>query len=105
MSYDNLIVINLALCLFIFWACVCRLKMTSRDILVRVRTRYIAIGTGALFGGFGHWLFPFFGGAYVGMVIFVVAVALAFWLDKQDWSRGPPDSAHSQPGGLDEPRK
>lgn len=105
MTYDNAIAVNLALCAFIFWACVCRLKMTSRDIRVAVRARYIVIGAGSMFGGLGHWLFTFPGGAYVGLVIFVVSIALAFWLDKPDWDRGPPPSAHTEPGVLDDTRK
>lgn len=102
MTYDNLVTINVAFCLFIFWACVCRLKMTSASIKIKVRSRYILIGAGALFGAFGNWVFPFYGGAYAGLVILVVALAVAFWLDKADWEHGPPESAHTQPGELHE---
>lgn len=101
---DVILLINLCMCLFIFWACVCRLKMTSDRILWRVRNRYTIIGTGALFGGFGHWIFDFYGGGYLGQCIFVGSIVVGFWLDKVDWDRGPPDSA-TKPGELHEDKR
>lgn len=100
--YDRIVGVNLILCFFVFWACACRLKMTSKRVRLSVRNRYVVIGTGSMFGGLGHWIFQFPGGGYVGLVLFVVSIAMGFWLDKEDWRHGPPPSA-TVPGALDEP--
>lgn len=96
---ERLVLINLVMCSSIFWACVCRLRMTTKRVYPRVRNRYVIIGTGSLCGGFGQWLFPFDMGVYLGLCIFVGAIALGFWLDKKDWDNGPPASA-TKPGEL-----
>jgi len=99
---DLVIVINLIVCGAIFWSCVCRLKLTHRRVFPRVRYRYVAIGGGSMFSGFGHWIFPIWGGEAIGMVIFVISVAIGFWLDKRDWDNGVPDSATKRGELLDE---
>jgi hypothetical protein len=84
---------------FIFYACVCRLQMTNRDVLPRVRHRYWLIGTASLIAPFGAWL-PFENGGLVGIAFFFVANAVGFLLDKADWAHGVPDSA-TMPAGLE----
>lgn len=85
---------------FIFYACVCRLQMTSRDVLPRVRHRYWLIGTSALTAPFGS-LLPFEYGGLMGVTFFFLANAIGFYLDKEDWKDGVPESAVTKPADLE----
>lgn len=96
---SSLILVNILVGLTIAFSCGCRLNMTSRRVYLRVRNRYAIIGSGALFLAFGHWIFPYWDGAYIGATIFAVSIVLGFWLDKRDWERGVPPSA-TMPGEL-----
>ena len=86
----------------IFYSCVCRLKMTHQGVFLRVRNRYVLIGGGSLFSAFGSWIFPWYGGELYGMAIFIVSIALGFWLDRKDWEHGIPPTATTEPGELHE---
>ena len=103
-----LVLLNMVLCSFIFYACVCRLKMTSEAVYPSVRLRYVIIATGALCGGFGVWIFaPWtepLGGVLVGLFLFVLAVAIGFYMDRRDWAKGVPESA-TIPGALHEGKR
>ena len=96
---SSLILINVIVGLTIAYACVCRLTMTSKRVYLHVRNRYAIIGSGGLFLAFGHWIFPYWDGAYIGATIFAISIVLGFWLDKRDWDRGVPPSA-TKPGEL-----
>ncbi len=93
MLSNTLVFINLILCLAIAWSCSCRINLSSKKVKLIVRNRYTIIGTGALLGAFGRWVFPFWGGDGVGLVFFVGSVAIGFILDKIDWKYGAPKSA------------
>lgn len=93
MLSNTLLVINMILCLGIAWSCSCRLDMSSKKVKLLVRNRYTIIGTGALFGAFGRWVFPFWGGDGIGLIVFVGAVAVGFLMDKVDWEHGVPHTA------------
>lgn len=99
---DVVIMINMIACGAIFWSCVCRLKMTSKRVMPHVRWRYVFIGGGAVFSAWGRWIFPIWGGEAIGMVVFIIAVAVGFWLDKRDWDNGVPASATKPAELLDE---
>lgn len=85
----------------VFYACVCRLKLTHKGVYARVRNRYVLLGVGALCAILGPFIFKEEGGGLYGVAIFFVSVAASFLLDQQDWSHGVPDSA-TIPGELDE---
>lgn len=100
MLVNELVLINMILCLGIAWSCTCRLKMTHKRVKLSVRNRYVIIGTGSLLGAFGRWVFPFWGGDGLGLVLFVAAIAVGFFLDKNDWEHGVPPSA-TKPGDVE----
>lgn len=93
MLNESVLLAIIGFSLFIFWACVCRIRQSSKRVKLRVRNRYTIIGTGALFSAFGFWVFPFHGGELYGIAIFIGSVAVGFLLDKEDWHGGPPPSA------------
>lgn len=94
------VTVSLVCALGIFWSCVCRLQMTHRKVIARVRYRYAIMGTGSLFAAFGPFLPGENGGLY-GVSIFIACVAVGFWLDRADWKHGVPPSA-TMPGDLDD---
>lgn len=97
---DKVSIVLIAIsCGGIFWSCICRLNMTHKDVLPRVRHRYWLIGTASLIVPFGGFIFPFEYGGMFAIAMFFVANALGFWLDRKDWERGVPPSA-TEPGGL-----
>lgn len=85
----------------VFWACVCRLKLTHKGVYARVRNRYVILGVGALCAILGPFIFKEEGGGLYGVAIFFVSVAVSFLLDQQDWEHGVPESA-TMPGELHE---
>lgn len=99
MLIDGLIVANLFICLGIAWACKCRLDKTSDRVYAHVIWYYACIGTGSLFGAFGHWVFPRPEGVIIGMVLFSLSIAISFLLDMVEWKNGAPKGA-TKPGEL-----
>lgn len=99
MPSEVMIFANMLLCLGIAYSCKCRLDKTDRTVYKRVIYFYALIGTGALFNAFGHWIFRFPGGEYVGGIIFASSIAGAFCLDAIMWKEGAPYSA-TKPGEL-----
>lgn len=84
---------------FIFFVCFCRVVVSSKKVLGRVRLKFIVLGPAALaFGISPLW------GSLPGYVepLFMLAVAIGLLSETYQWRNGPPDSVKEEtmPGAL-----
>ena len=83
-SHQLLAVANLAICLVIAWACICRLNSDVCKYLLRPRARYTMLLAGSLASGLQPVLFGAWPG--IGTVLFSASVLGGLLINVVRWT-------------------
>lgn len=82
--YQLYSVLNLALCLGIVWACICRLNAAVCRSSLRARTRYALLLAGAMASGAQPLLFNTLSGP--GETIFAATILVGLLINMRRWA-------------------
>lgn len=88
MDQKILMVINLLASTSIAWACLCRLNVSSVQVMPTVRAHYVLLLSGAIANGFQG---PLFGQLpTTGGTVLAVGLAVGLVIGRSRWKNGPP---------------
>lgn len=82
-------IVNFVVCIIVFCICVCRSTLSDKDVLLRVRLKFVLLGPSALMFGISPIWDDWPGWA---SSIFSASVAISLMAESFQWKHGPPAS-------------